>query len=188
MWIFYSGYCFYLKPSHSSGREFIFCSLDFFFPFHSRWGLQNPRWRRRIFVFQTKFFSSLFVMRWQNLAILSVVLEPQNSEKLPISVYVYLSIYLGCFPQFGVVADNTEETTKQWGFHSVLLAMTRDPAEFGWHCWSNTAHPPPSSTTYVASYMPSPLLPLPPGCLYKATPWQQQMPIRTASQSFATHS
>ena len=22
--------------------------------------------------------------------------------------------------------------------------MTRDPAEFGWHCWSNTAHPPPS--------------------------------------------
>ena len=36
-------------------------------------------------------------------------------------------------------------------FHSVLLAMTRDPAEFGWHCWSNTAHPPPSSTTYVAS-------------------------------------
>ena len=39
--------------------------------------------------------------------------------------------------------------------------MTRDPAEFGWHCWSNAAHPPPSSTTYVASYMPSPLLPLP---------------------------
>ena len=32
--------------------------------------------------------------------------------------------------------------------------------------------------------MPSPLLPLPQGCLYKATPWQQQMPIRTASQSF----
>ena len=37
--------------------------------------------------------------------------------------------------------------------------MTRDPAEFGWHCWSNIAHPPPSSTTYVASYMPFPLLP-----------------------------
>ena len=55
--------------------------------------------------------------------------------------------------------------------------MTRDPAKFGWHCWSNTAHPPPSSTTYVASQMPSPLLPLPQGCLYKATPWQQQMPI-----------
>ena len=35
---------------------------------------------------------------------------------------------------------------------------------------------------------PSPQLPLPQGCLYKATPWQQQMPIRTASQSFATHS
>ena len=45
----------------------------------------------------------------------------------------------------------------------------------------------PSSTTYVASRMPFPLLPLPKSCLYKATPWQQQMPIRTASQSFATH-
>ena len=99
------------------------------------------------------------------------------------------SIYIPWpFPPVWGVADNTEETTKQWGFHSVLLAMTRDPAEFGWHCWSNTAHPPPSSTTYVASYMPSPLLPLPPGCLYKANPWQQQMPIRTASQPFATHS
>ena len=103
---------------------------------------------------------------------------------------ICLSIYLGRFPQFGGggAADNTEERTKQWGFHSVLLAMTRDPAEFGWHCWSNTALPPPSSTTYVASYMPSPLLPLPQGCLYKTTPWQQQMPIRTASQLFATHS
>ena len=46
----------------------------------------------------------------------------------------------------------------------------------------------PTSTTYVASYMPSPLLSLPQDCLYKATPWQQQMPIRAVSQSFATHS
>ena len=102
-----------------------------------------------------------------------------------ITIYIYIP---WLFPPVWGVADSTEETTKQWGFHSVLLAMTRDPAEFGWHCRSNTAHPPPSSTTYVTSYMPSPLLPLPPGCLYKATPWQQQMPIRTASQSFATHS
>ena len=77
---------------------------------------------------------------------------------------------------------------KQWGFYSVLLAMTRSPAEFGWHCWSNTAHPPQSSTTYVTSPMPFPLLPLTHGCLYKTTMWQQKMPIRTASQSFATHS
>ena len=28
--------------------------------------------------------------------------------------------------------------------------MMRDPAEFEWHCWSNTAHPPPSSTTFLA--------------------------------------
>ena len=106
-----------------------------------------------------------------------------------LQIAILLSIYIPwLFPPVWGVADNTEETTKQWGFHSVLLAMTRDPAEFGWHCWSNSAHPLPSYTTYVATYMPSPLLPLPPGCLYKATPWQQQMPIRTASQSFATHS
>ena len=48
-------------------------------------------------------------------------------------------------PVWGV-ADNTKEQRKQWGIYSVLLAMTRDPAEFGWHCWSNTAHPPTSST------------------------------------------
>ena len=44
-----------------------------------------------------------------------------------------------------------KRTMKTMGFYSVLLAMTRDPAEFGWHCWSNTAHPPTSSTTYVTS-------------------------------------
>ena len=100
-----------------------------------------------------------------------------------------LSIYiLGHFPQFGGWPTTQKKQQKQWGFHSFLLAMTRDPAEFGWHCCSNTAHPPPSSTTCIASYMPSPLLPLSQGCLYKATPWQQQMPIRTASQSFATQS
>ena len=105
-------------------------------------------------------------------------------------VYIY-SIYTPWpFPPIWGVADNTKEQQKQkqWGLHSVLPAMTRDPAEFGWHCWSGTAHPPPSSTTYIASQMPSPLLLLLQGCLYKATPWQQQMPIRTASQSFATHS
>ena len=104
-------------------------------------------------------------------------------------ISVHLSIYIPWpFPPVWGVADNTKEQQKQWGPHSVPLAMTRDPAKFGWHCWSNTAHPPPSSTTYVASQMPSPLLPLPQGCPHKTTPWQRQMPIRTASQSFATHS
>ena len=116
----------------------------------------------------------------------------RNKSNLPNAVpiwdTVYISIYLGRFPQFGGSRQHKRNKQKQWGFHSVLLAMTRDPTEFGWHCWSNTAHPPPSSTTYIASYMPSPLLPLPQGCLYKATPRQQQMPIRTASQSFTTHS
>ena len=93
-----------------------------------------------------------------------------------LTILIYLSIYIPWpFPPVWGVANNTEETTKQWGFHSVLLAMTGDPAEFGWHCWSNTAHPPPSSTTYIASYMPSPRLPLPQGCLYKATSWQQHL-------------
>ena len=50
------------------------------------------------------------------------------------------------FPPVWGVANYTERT-KQWGFYSVLLAMKRDPAEFGWHYWSNAAHPPLSSTT-----------------------------------------
>ena len=63
-----------------------------------------------------------------------------------------LSIYIPWpFPPVWGVAGNTKEQRKQWGFYSVLLAMTRDLAEFGWHCWRNTAHPPPSSTTYVTS-------------------------------------
>ena len=60
------------------------------------------------------------------------------------SIYIYIP---WPFPPVWGVADNTKEQQKQWGPHSVPLAMTRDPAEFGWHCWSNTAHPPPSSTT-----------------------------------------
>ena len=102
--------------------------------------------------------------------------------------FVYLYLYtLAISPSLGGSRQH-KRTTKTMGTHSVPLAMTRDPAEFGWHCWSNTAHPPQSFTTYVASQMPSPLLPLPQGCPYRANPWQQQMPIRTASQSFATHS
>ena len=55
-----------------------------------------------------------------------------------------LSIYIPWpFPPVWGVADNTKEQQKQWGPHSVPLAMTRDLAEFGWHCWSNTAHPTP---------------------------------------------
>ena len=64
-----------------------------------------------------------------------------------------LSIYIPWpFPPVWGVADNTKETTKNnRGFTPFFQQLTRDPAEFGWHCWSNTAHPPPSSTTYVAS-------------------------------------
>ena len=27
--------------------------------------------------------------------------------------------------------------------------MTRDPAEFGWHCWSDTAHPPQLTSLHI---------------------------------------
>ena len=65
-----------------------------------------------------------------------------------ISIYLYT---LAVSPSLGGSRQHKRNKQKQWGFHSVLPAMTRDPAEFGWHCWSNTTHPPPSSTTYVAS-------------------------------------
>ena len=83
--------------------------------------------------------------------------------------YIYIYIPYWPFSPVWGVADNTKKTTKQWGLHSVLLGMTRDPAEFGWHCWSDTGHPPQLTLLHV----PPPLLFLPQGCLYKATPWQQ---------------
>ena len=95
-------------------------------------------------------------------------------------------IYLGHFPPFWGVANNTKKTTKTMGV--LLRSFSND--EWPGRVWMALLeqHRPssPSSTTYVASQMPSPLLPLPQGCLYKATPWQQQMPIRTASQAFGT--
>ncbi|KAK7085701.1 Dedicator of cytokinesis protein 9 [Halocaridina rubra] len=48
--------------------------------------------------------------------------------------------------------------------------MTRELTTFRWHCWSATAHPPGSSTTCVASQLPTPLLPLPQGYLCKMQP------------------
>ena len=39
------------------------------------------------------------------------------------------------------VADNTKKTTKTMGVLLCSSSKTRDPAEFGWHCWSNAAHP-----------------------------------------------
>ena len=70
--------------------------------------------------------------------------------------FFFICIYIPWpFPpvwEIGRIADNTKKQQKQWGFHSFPLAVASDPAEFGWHCWSDTAHPPPSPTTYVASY------------------------------------
>ena len=89
---------------------------------------------------------------------------PEINKKYLTLFYLYT---LAVSPSLGGSRQHKDQK-KQWGFYSVLLAMTRDLAEFGWHCWSNTAHPPPqSSTAYVASRMPSPLLLLPQGCLIK---------------------
>ena len=73
---------------------------------------------------------------------------------LSICLYLYT---LAISPSL-VVADNTKkkQQQKQWGFHSVLLAMMRDSAEFEWHCWSNTAHPPhlPQLTSLHRCHLP----------------------------------
>ena len=37
-------------------------------------------------------------------------------------------------PRFGWQPTTQRKQQKQWVFYSVLLAMTRDPAEFEWHC------------------------------------------------------
>ena len=90
----------------------------------------------------------------------------------------YLYLYtLAVSPSLGGSRQHKKQQ-KQWGFHSVLLAITRDPADIGWHCWSNTARLPQLTSLHKCHL---PYCPLPQGCLYKATPWQQQMPIRTAS-------
>ena len=65
-------------------------------------------------------------------------------------IYFFFLYTLAVSPSLGGSRQH-KRNNKNNGFHSVLPAMTRDPAEFGWHCWSNTAHPPQSSTTYVAS-------------------------------------
>ena len=58
--------------------------------------------------------------------------------------YIYILYTLTVSLSLGV-ANNTKK--KKGGITLVLPAMSRDPAEFGWHCWSNTAHSPLSSTT-----------------------------------------
>ena len=102
------------------------------------------------------YVDQLYVVRMNDNDLAQRSHHPNSKSKIASLVNINtnedLSIYIPWpFPPFWGVADNTKEQQKQWGFHSVLLAMTRDPAEFGWHCWSNTAHPPPSSTTCVAS-------------------------------------
>ena len=49
-----------------------------------------------------------------------------------ITMFVYLYLYtLAVSPSLGGSRQHKRNKQKQWGFHSVLPAMTRDPAEFG---------------------------------------------------------
>ena len=144
---------FYLEP-FSSYRPFNGVRLYFF----------KFEYRRSLTIIDA-FFLHVLVILDNNC---NLTISIQNVVRLFIYLFMYSLFYIRWpFPPVWGVADNTKEQQKQWGPHSVPLAMTRDPAEFGWHCWSTTAHPPPSFTTYVASQMPSPLLPLPQGCPYK---------------------
>ena len=110
-----------------------------------------------------------------------------SQVSLSLSFYIHLSIYITwLFPPVWGVADNTKETTKTMGV-SLSSSSNDEGLSRVWTALLEQHSPSsPSSTTYVGSWMPTPLLPLPQVCLYKATLWQQQMPIRTASQSFAT--
>ena len=51
------------------------------------------------------------------------------------NLYIYLYT-LAVSPSLGGSRQH-KRTKTMGGFYSVL-AMTRDPAKFGWHCWSNT--------------------------------------------------
>ena len=131
---------------------------------------------------QVKFIDSS-ISNWANSQMCSVLHNPIRAGEI-LQSHIFISgcvrlclqwfIYIPWpFPPVWGVVDNIKKTTKQWGLYSVLLAIMRDPAKFGRHCWSDTAHPPPSSITYVASYATSPTT---------ATLWQQQMPIKNGIQ------
>ena len=84
--------------------------------------LTQEDWRRRV------------VCGWRPMQ-LQLPLKELHSDQRMYKIYLYLYT-LAVSPSLGV-AGNTKEQQKQWGFHSVLLAMTRYPAEFGWHCYKS---------------------------------------------------
>ena len=99
------------------------------------------------------------------------------------------SIYIPWpFPPVWGVADNTKETTKTKGV-SLRSSSNDEGSSRVWMALLEQ-HSPSSPVFHNLRHFIDAVSPtaLPQGCLYKATPWQQQMPIRTASQSFATHS
>ena len=103
---------------------------------------------------------------------------------------IHTYIYLGRFPQFWGVADNTKKTTKTMGV--LLRSSSKDEGPSRVWMALLEQHRPSSPVFHNLRHFTDAISPTAPtaglpGCLYKATPWQQQIPIRTASQSFATH-
>ena len=64
-------------------------------------------------------FPSIVLRLLENDAAKGKHARPQNT----------ISLYLGCFPQFGGQPITQKKQQKQWGFHSVSLAMTRRTEE-----------------------------------------------------------
>ena len=112
-----------------------------------------------------------------------------DSDLLVILANEHLYLYtLAVSPSLGGIHDNTKETTKTMGISLRSSSNDEGPSRVWMAVLEQHSPSSPVFHNLRCFIDASPLLPLPQGCLYKATPWQQQMPIRTASQSFATHS
>ena len=109
---------------------------------------------------------------------------------LPFVVYVIVTIYLytlAISPSLGGSRQH-KRTTKIMG--NPLRSSSNDEGPS--RVWTALLkqHSPSSPVFHNLRRFTDAISPTAPttGCPYKATPWQRQMPIRTASQSFATHS
>ena len=106
-----------------------------------------------------------------------------------IYIYIYLYLYtLAISPSLGGSRQH-KRTTKTMGTPLRSYSNGEGPSRV-WMALLEQ-HSPSSPVFHNLRRFTdaiSPTAPTTQGCPYKATPWQRQMPIRTASQSFGTHS
>ena len=118
----------------------------------------------------------------------SIKLHSLESGSLDQLTIFSLSIYLGRFPQFGGSRQHKRNNKNNGGF-TPFFQQWRGGTQPSLDGTAGATQPIlprlPQLTSLHRCHLP--YCPYQ-SCLYKATPWQQQMPIRTASQSFATHS